>query len=110
MVEDKVIKVDNKELFKYIRIFVYILVHKSLVRLSDNEKAKYRNKYQGSCRTDILSVVIDNILNKSTIFGLKELKFEGIDMYKPDTKRNEFYGRVLSYTAMCENTGGDICE
>jgi hypothetical protein len=110
MVDDKVPKVNDDGIFKYVRIFIYILVHKSIVRLTEEEKAKYRTKkYKGSCRTDVLATAVDNILNKNTVFGLRELKFDGVDIYKPDTSGNEFYGRVLTYTAMCENVGGDSC-
>jgi hypothetical protein len=108
LVDDKIPRGSYKETFKDIVIFIYVFTHKSLVTLVGKEKAKYKQKgYKGSCRTDVLSTAIDNILNKSKIFGLKELKIDNVDIFKPST--NDYYGRVLTYTATTENIGGDIC-
>lgn len=108
LVDDKALEVDDSGIFKGIRIFIYAFTHKSLVRLTSKEKVKFKKLgYKGICRTDILATVIDNILNKSTIFGLGKLKLSGVDIYKPTT--NDFYGRVLIYTAKCQNIGGDRC-
>lgn len=106
---DDVIPRSYKETFKDVTLLIYVFTHKSLVPLTGKEKTKYAQKgYKGSCRTDILSTVIDDILNKSTIFGLKELKLEKVDIYTPPTN-NEYYGRVLIYTATTENIGGEYC-
>jgi hypothetical protein len=109
LVDDKVIKVDNNGFFKSVKIFIYVLTEKSLVKLTNKEKVKFNitKKYKGTCRTDILATIIDNILNKNTIFGIKELKLDNVDIFKPTT--NSYYGRVLTYIATCENIGGDIC-
>lgn len=109
LVDDKIPRGSYKEIFNTVNIFIYVFTHKSLVKLVGKEKVKYRQKgYKGSCRTDVLSTVIDNILNKSKIFGLKELKLDNVDIFKPPT--NDYYGRVLTYTATTENIGGDGCE
>lgn len=110
LVDDKVLSVDSNGIFKTVRIFVYVFTEKSLVRLTNKEKVKFNKtkEYKGVCRTDILATVIDNILNKSTIFGLRNLRLDGADIFKPTT--NAYYGRVLTYTATCENIGGDTCR
>jgi len=108
LVDDKIPK-SYKDMFKDVLIFVYVFTHKSLVKLTGKEKVKYKQKgYKGSCRTDILATAIDNILNKSKIFGIKELKLDSVDIYKSPS--DDFYGRVLTYIATTENTGGDGCE
>ena len=109
LVDDNVLKVNSNEIFKTIRIFIYIFTEKSLVKLTNKEKVKFNKtkNYKGICRTDILATVIDNILNKSSIFGIKDLKLEGVDIYKPSN--NLYYGKVLIYTATCQNIGGDVC-
>lgn len=108
LIEDKVTDISNDGTFKTVLIFIYDFTHKSLVKLSSKEKVKYKLKgYKGICRTDILATAIDKLLNKSTIFGLRELKLKAVDIYKPTT--NDYYGRVLTYSAKCENTGGDTC-
>jgi hypothetical protein len=108
LVEDKVNRVDENGMFKSVKLFIYAFTENSLAKLTNKEKAKYKLKgYKGSCRTDVLSTAIDNLLNKSTIFGLRDLKLDGVDIFKPTT--NSYYGRVITYTATCENTGGDDC-
>lgn len=108
LVDDRVPSVDKNGIFKNVKIFIYVFTHKSLVNLTGKEKYKYKQlNYKGVCRTDILATAIDNILNKSKIFGLKKLKIDKVDIYKPPT--NDFYGRVLVYSATCENIGGDDC-
>ena len=108
LVDDIVSSIDNNGIFKSVKIFVYAFTHKSLVKLTSKEKIKYKQLgYKGVCRTDVLATAIDNILNKSKIFGLKELKIDKVDIYKPST--NDFYGRTLIYTAICENLDGDEC-
>lgn len=110
LVDDRVPKVDDNGIFKYVKIFVYAFTHKSFVKLTSKEKLIFKSKkYKGVCRTDVLATVIDNILNKSTVFGLKELKLDSVDIFKPPTNGNEYYGRVLTYTAKCENVDGDDC-
>lgn len=108
LVDDNVPRVRTNDLLKNVNILIYIFSHKSLVRLSTEEKNKFiiQKGYKGTCRTDILATIVDNILNKSTVFGIKKLKLESVDIYKPN---NNFYGRVLIYSAICENIGGDYC-
>jgi hypothetical protein len=108
LVEDDAPKTSPDGIFKYINLFIYEFTHKTLIRLTSSEKIKYKQKgYLGTSRIDILATAIDNVLNKNTGFGLKELKLESAKIYKPPI--NEYYGRVLQYSAKCENTGGDIC-
>lgn len=108
LVDDKVLSVDNTGNFKSIHIFIYIFTHKSMVNLTSKEKVKYKNKgYCGTCRTDVLSTAVDNILNQNTMFGIRRLKLSGVDIYKP--LANDYYGRTLIYSAQCENIGGDSC-
>jgi len=107
LVETDAPEVYKDGIFKNINLYIYEFTHKSLVNLSGLEKLKYIQKgYLGTCRTDILATAIDNILNKNETFGLG-IKLKNVKIFKPAT--NDYYGRVLQYTVLCENTGGDIC-
>jgi hypothetical protein len=106
LVDDTVPRTE-KGFFKNVNIYIYVFTHKSLIKLIGKEAHKYELKeYKGNCRTDILSTAIDNILNKNKVFGIRELKLESVDTYKPSA---DYYGRVLKYSATCENIGGDRC-
>ncbi|MDF2700903.1 MAG: hypothetical protein K0Q49_2467 [Haloplasmataceae bacterium] len=107
-VETDVPQIDKNGFLKGINLYVYEFTHLSLVKLSDADIIKYKNKgYIGTCRTDILAMAIDNILNKNDTFGIGELKLKNVKIFRPPT--NEYYGRVLQYSVNSENTGGDIC-
>jgi hypothetical protein len=109
LIEDKISIGKMPTLFKTVTFYVYVFTHKSLLKMSGKEKAKFKQKgYKGSNRTDILSSAIDKTLNKNQIFGIKELQLNGVDIYKPSSN-NDYYGRVLIYNAITENIGGDLC-
>lgn len=78
---------------KNLKIIVWVFTHKSLMRYS-------KKGYIGT-RTDILSDVLDGLLDTSRDFGIGRLKLEGVDLF---TSEKQYYGRVLTYSASDFNT------
>ena len=73
--------------YKDMRIIVWCYCHKGIM------KYKY-NGYRGT-RADILSDMVDRLLNSSNDFGLGRLKLQSCTYFSPS---KEFYGRQLIYS------------
>ena len=73
--------------YKDMRIIVWCYCHKGIM------KYKY-NGYRGT-RSDILSDMVDRLLNSSNDFGLGRLKLQSCTYFSPS---KEFYGRQLIYS------------
>ena len=72
--------------FKDMKVIVWCYCHKNIM--------KYRKKGYKGTRSDILSTMVDNLLNSSNNFGLGRLKLQSATYFSPGQK---FYGRQLIY-------------
>ena len=80
-------KVPNPSI-KNLKIIIWVFAHKSLMRYS-------KKGYIGT-RTDILSDVLDRLLDTSREFGIGRLKLEDVGIFNSEKL---YYGRVLTYSA-----------
>lgn len=107
LIDTEVADIARNGLFKTVYMYIYEFTHTSLVRLSNAEQAKfYKKGYEGVCRTDVLAMAIDDVLNKNNGFGIGDVELKTVKLYKPV---QDYYGRVLTYKVNCENVGGDYC-
>lgn len=73
---------------KNLKVIIWVFTHKSLIR--------YAKKGYIGTRTDILSDVLDRLLDTSKEFGIGRLKLEGVDLFNSE---KQYYGRILTYSA-----------
>lgn len=82
---------------KNLEIIIYVFCHKSLT--------KYKKAGSVGTRTDILSDVIDKMLDTSRDFGIGRLKLESVNLF---ISEKTYYGRILTYSASDFNTNGKL--
>lgn len=73
--------------FKDMKVHVWCYCHKDIMQYQKND-------YLGT-RTDILSDMVDRLLNSSNDYGLGRLKLKSCDHFYPS---KEHYGRELIYS------------
>ena len=73
--------------YKDMKIIVWCYCHKGIM--------KYSKKGYSGTRSDILSDMVDRLLNSSNNFGLGRLKLQSCTYFSPS---KEFYGRQLIYS------------
>ncbi len=72
--------------YKDMKVIIWVCTHKDLMKCSVKG-------YSGTM-VDVLSTMIDNLLNSSRNFGIGRLKLESSTYIKPN---NTYYGRQLIY-------------
>lgn len=73
---------------KNLKIIIWVFTHKSLMNYS-------KKGYVGT-RTDILSDILDKMLDTSRDFGIGRLKLEDVGLFNSE---KQYYGRTLTYSA-----------
>ena len=74
----------KSDVIKTVEIKVYIMAHQNIMRLPDN----------GGLRIDVLSSVVDKILNGSDRYGVGTVELMSFRSFNPITG---YYGRELKY-------------
>ena len=83
--------------FKNITVRMNVFTHSSLLKLSNTEATKYKDRFYGN-RIDCLIDAIARCLDGSKKFGIGELQLSSgnpVSIVQPDVK---YYGKTLSFT------------
>lgn len=71
---------------KEIKVIINVFSHKDTIKYSDTDISK--------TKPDIISNMLDTLLNSSREFGIGKLSLESVDLYN---LQNVYYGKILTY-------------